>query len=127
MRVVLDSGGVSWFAQRSPRTAAVITEMREAGLWPPVVPAPVLVECLTGHSGRDAAANQLVKACDVVSELPQALARRCARLRFAARRGSAVDAIVIGLAEPNGVAFTSDPDDLSALAREATGVRVRAV
>jgi hypothetical protein len=59
--------------------------------------------------------------------LPQALARRCARLRFAARRGSAVDAIVIGLAEPDGVAFTSDPDDLAALAHEATGVRVRAV
>lgn len=127
MRVVLDSGGVSWFAERSPRTAAVITEMRGAGLWPPMVPAPVLVECLTGHPARDAQANQLLKACEVVTEFPQALVRRCARLRFAARRGSAVDAIVIGLAEPNGVAFTSDPDDLAALAHEATGVRVRAV
>lgn len=127
MRVALDSGGVSWFAQRSPRTAAVIIEMRGAGLWPPVVPAPVLVECLTGHTGRDASANRLLKACDVVIELPQALVRRCARLRFAARRGSAVDAIVIGLAEPDGVAYTPDPDDLAALAHEATGVRVRAV
>lgn len=126
MRVVLDSGAVSWLAQRSPRTAAVILEMRKAGVWPPAVPAPVLVECLTGDPGRDAQANRLLKACDVVTELPQALVRRCARLRFSARRGSAVDAIVVGLAEPDGLALTSDPDDLAALA-QATGARIRAI
>ncbi len=127
MRVVLDSGGVSWLAQRSPRAAAAIAEMRTAGFWPPVVPAPVLVECLTGQSGRDAPANRLLKSCDVVTEFPQALARRCARLRCAARRGSAVDAIVIGVAEPDGVVLTSDPDDLAALAQVATGVSIRAI
>ncbi|MGH3939560.1 MAG: hypothetical protein ACRDTG_13210 [Pseudonocardiaceae bacterium] len=127
MRIVLDSGGMSWLAQRSPRTVAVIRELRTAGLWPAVVPAPVLVECLTGHVGRDTQANRLLKACDVLTEIPQALARRCARLRCAARRGSAVDAIVIGVAEPAGVVFTSDPDDLAALAHTATGVTIRAV
>jgi hypothetical protein len=127
MRVVLDSGGVSWLAQRSSRAAAVIREMRTAGLWPALVPAPVLVECLTGQAGRDAPANRLLKSCDVVTDLPQALARRCARLRFEARRGSAVDAIVIGVAEPNGVVLTSDPRDLSALAHVATEVAIRAV
>ncbi len=127
MRVVLDSGGVSWLAQRSSRAAAVIEEMRTAGLWPSLVPAPVLVECLTGQAGRDAPANRLLKSCDVVTDLPQALARRCARLRFEARRGSAVDAIVIGIAEPNGVVLTSDPRDLSALAQVATKVTIRAV
>lgn len=127
MRVVLDSGGVSWLAQRSPRAAAVIAEMRATGLWPALVPAPVLVECLTGHAGRDAPANRLLKSCDVVTELPQALARRCARLRFEARRGSAVDAIVIGVAEPDGVVLTSDLTDLAALAQTATGVSIRAV
>lgn len=127
MRVVLDSGGVSWLAQRSSRAAAVIGEMRTAGLWPALVPAPVLVECLTGQAGRDAPANRLFKSCDVVTDLPQALARRCARLRFEARRGSAVDAIVIGVAEPNGVVLTSDPRDLSALAQVATEVTIRAV
>jgi hypothetical protein len=127
MRVVLDSGGVSWLAQRSSRAAAVIEEMRTAGLWPALLPAPVLVECLTGQAGRDAPANRLLKSCDVVTDLPQALARRCARLRFEARRGSAVDAIVIGIAEPNGVVLTSDPRDLSALAQVATKVTIRAV
>ncbi|MGH3549064.1 MAG: hypothetical protein ACRDQU_13330 [Pseudonocardiaceae bacterium] len=127
MRVVLDSGGVSWLAQRSPRAAAVIAEMRATGLWPALVPAPVLVECLTGHAGRDAPANRLLKSCDLVTELPQALARRCARLRFEARRGSAVDAIVIGVAEPDGVVLTSDITDLAALAQPATGVSIRAV
>ncbi len=127
MRVVLDSGGVSWLAQRSSRAAAVIGEMRTAGLWPALVPAPVLVECLTGQGGRDAPANRLLKSCDVVTDLPQALARRCARLRFEARRGSAVDAIVIGVAEPNGVVLTSDPRDISALAQVAIEVTIRAV
>lgn len=127
MRVVLDSGGVSWLAQRSPRTVAIVRELRAAGLWPALVPAPLLVECLTGQAGRDAPANRLLKSCDVITEIPQALARRCARLRCAARRGSAVDAIVIGVAEPAGVVFTSDPGDLAALAQAATGVTVRAV
>ena len=127
MRAVLDSGGVSWLAQRSPRAAAVIREMRAAGFWPALVPAPVLVECLTGQAGRDAPANQLLKSCAVVTEFPQALARRCARLRCEARRGSAVDAIVVGIAEPDGVVLTSDPDDLAALVQAATGVAIRAV
>ena len=101
--------------------------MRATGLWPTLVPAPVLVECLTGHAGRDASANRLLKTCDVVTELPQALARRCARLRFEARRGSAVDAIVIGVAEPDGVVLSSDTADLAALAHAATGVTIRTV
>ncbi len=127
MRLVLDSGGVSLLAERSSRAAALIGELRTAGLWPALVPAPVLVECLTGQVGRDTPANRLLKSCDVVTDVPQALARRCARLRFEARRGSAVDAIVIGVAEPDGVVLTSDPRDLAALAGVATGVTIHAV
>lgn len=127
MRLVLDSGGVSFLAARSPRTLALIQEFRRAGLWPAVVPAAVLVECLSGRSGPDAPANRLLKTCDVVPELPPALARRCAALRFAAGQGSAVDAIVVGTAEPSGVVLTSDPGDIVALATEATGVRVQSI
>lgn len=127
MKLVLDSGGVSWLAERSPRGAALIREMKIAGLWPALVPAPVIVECLTGQAGRDAPANRLLKSLDVVTELPLAQARRCARLRFEARRGSAVDAIVIGVAEPDGVVLTSDPRDLAVLADVATGVTIRLV
>lgn len=127
MRLVLDSGGVSLLAQRSSRAAAVIGELRTAGLWPALVPAPVLVECLTGQVGRDTAANRLLTSCDVLTDVPQALARRCARLRFEARRGSAVDALVVGVAEPDDVVLTSDPRDLAALAGVATGVTIHAV
>lgn len=98
-----------------------------AGLWPPLVPAPVLVECLTGLSGRDARTNQFLKTCDVPTELAHAAARRCAHLRHLAQRGSAVDAIVVGLAEPSGTVITGDPDDLEALAERANDVSVRTV
>jgi hypothetical protein len=127
MKLVLDSGGVSRLAERSPRAVAIIQELRTAGLWPPLVPTPVLVECLTGHPGRDALSNRLLKSCDVITGLAPAQARRCALLRSEARRGSAVDAIVAGTAEPAGVILTSDPGDLAALASVATGVAVHAV
>jgi len=127
VKLVLDSGGVSRLAERSPRAVAIIQELRAAGLWPPLVPAPVLVECLTGHPGRDATSNRLLKACDVITELSTAQARRSARLRSEARRGSAVDAIVAATAEPAGVVLTSDPGDLTALAELTSGVVVRAV
>jgi predicted nucleic acid-binding protein len=127
MKLVLDSGGVSRLAERSPKAVALIQELRGAGLWPPLVPSPVLVECLTGHLGRDASANRLLKACDVITELSTAQARRSARLRCDAQHGSATDAIVAATAEPDGVVLTSDPDDLDALAEHADGVVVHTV
>lgn len=127
MTLVLDSGGLSHLAERSPRALAVIRELRAAGLWPPVVASPVLVECLTGHPGRDAATNRLLTTCALRTELPAAMARRGARLRFSARRGSAVDAIVVASAEPSGVVLTSDGADPRALAEVATGVAVHPV
>lgn len=125
--LVLDSGGVSRLAERSRRAAALILALREQGLWPPVVPSVVLVECLQGHAGRDALANRFLKTCDVVEQTPESLARRAALLRRRARRGSAVDALVIAFAEPDGTALTSDLDDLEALAEHANRVRVEGV
>ncbi len=46
--LVLDSGAVTGLAERSGRAAALIAAFRREGLWPPVVPSVVLVECLTG-------------------------------------------------------------------------------
>jgi hypothetical protein len=83
-----------------------------------------LVEALTGHVGRDAPANRFLKTCDVVGELPEALARRSAALRFQARRGSAVDAVVVAAAEPGGTVLTSDVEDLRALAAHAREVQI---
>jgi hypothetical protein len=125
--LVLDSGGVSRLAERSRQAAALILALREQGLWPPAVPSVVLVECLHGHAGRDALANRFLKTCDVVEEIPEPLARRAALLRRRSRRGSAVDALVVAFAEPDGTALTSDLDDLEALAAHANRVSVEKI
>jgi hypothetical protein len=120
----LDSGGVSRLAERSRPVGAFIEALREVDLWPPLIPSVVLVECLQGHPGRDALTNRLIKACELVEEVPEALARRAALLRRKAQRGSAVDAIVVALAESGGTVLTSDVDDLGALAQYADDVTV---
>jgi hypothetical protein len=122
--LVLDSGGVSRLAERSREAVALISALREAGLWPPRVPSVVLVECLEGHAGRDAVENRFLKTCDITEALPESLARRAALLRRRARRGSAVDALVVAVAEPGGTVLTSDPSDLEALAAHADGVDI---
>lgn len=125
--LVLDSGGVSRLAERSRQAAALILAFQELDLWPPLVPSVILVECLQGHAGRDALANRFLKTCDIVEVLPEVLARQAALLRRKARRGSAIDAIVVAFAEPGGSVVTSDPDDLDALARHADDVTVERV
>jgi hypothetical protein len=125
--LVLDSGAVSRLAERSRASAALLIALREEGLWPAAVPSVVLVECLQGHAGRDANENQFLKTCDVIDHVTEGLARRAALLRRRARRGSAVDAIVVALAEPGGTVLTTDPGDLEALAAHAQRVRVERV
>jgi hypothetical protein len=79
---------------------------------------------LEGHAGRDAPENRFLKACDVTDALPETLARRAALLRRRARRGSAVDALVVAHAEPRGAVLTSDLEDLEALAAHAESVAI---
>jgi hypothetical protein len=55
------------------------------------------------------------------------VARRAAELRRRARTGSAVDALVVALAEPGGVVVTGDRADLEALAQYADGVTIEVV
>ncbi len=122
--LVLDSGGVSRLSEHSRQAAALILALRDHGLWPPLVPSVVLVECLEGHAGRDAVANRFLKTCDVIEEVSEPLARRAATLRRRAGRGSAVDALVIAYAEPGGTVLTSDVRDLEALAEYAQRVKI---
>lgn len=125
--LVLYSGAVTRLAERSRQAAALILALRDEDLWPPFVPSIVLVECLQGHLGRDALANSFLKACDIVEEIGEPLARRAAQLRRLARRGSPVDALVVALAEPGGTVLTTDLDDLDALAQNAHDVLVERV
>jgi predicted nucleic acid-binding protein len=125
--LVLDSGGVTRLAERSKQTLALVLALREAGLWSPHVPSVVLVECLQGHPGRDSIENKFLKTCDIIPTVSETLARRAALLRRLARRGSAVDALVVASAEPGGTVITTDPEDLEALAAHAQDVDVVSV
>jgi predicted nucleic acid-binding protein len=122
--LVLDSGGVSRLAERSTRALALISSLRSAELWPPVVPTMVLVESLQARPGRDANVNRFVKTCILEDAVPLMLARRAAELRRRAGRGSAVDALVAAIAEPGGAILSGDVHDLAALAAHADHVAV---
>ena len=65
--------------------------------------------------------------CDIADAVPEHLARRAALLRRLARRGSAVDALVVAFAEPGGTILTSDPGDLRALAAYAEDVLIEPI
>jgi len=125
--LVLDSGGVTRLSVRTARSLALIRGFVAADLWPPVVPTVVLVESLQGHPGRGANANRFLKACILESTVTDTLARRAAELRRRARAGSAVDALVVAMAEPGGTVLTGDKADLEALAAHARGVAVELV
>lgn len=125
--LVLDSGGVSFLANRAQDVVAVIRALVRDGEWPPLVPSVVLVESTTGRQRDDATVNRLLKTCDVREDLPASLARRAGELRYLAGRGSAVDAVVVASAEPGGVVLSADVKDIAAIASHATAVRVERV
>lgn len=125
--LVVDSGGISRLAERSRRAAALIATFRREGLWPPVVPTIVLAESISGRPRTDASVDRFLKGCDIEANLPVAKARRAGEVRARARRGSAVDAVLVALAEPHGTVLTSDEDDLRALAAYADNVAIEVV
>lgn len=127
MVVVLDSGGVTFLAERSTRALAMIETLQRRSRWPPIVPSVVLIESLRGHAGHDARTNRLLKSCEIVQAIPVDLARRAAALRRLAGRGSAVDALVVAIAEPGGSVLTSDARDIRALAAHAKDVLVERI
>lgn len=125
MTLVLDAGGVTILAGSRAR----LEELRRRGEWPAIVPSVVLTEAVTGDHRRDFHENRLLRTCDIRT-VDEGLARRGAALRTAvggARTPSAVDAIVVALAdeEGGGAVLTTDLRDLRALARHTTNeVRV---
>lgn len=87
----------------------------------------VLVESLHGDTGRDANTNRLLKTCIIESNVSVTVARRAAELRRLARTGSAVDALVVAIAEPGGTVLTGDRADIEALAAHAVRVSVEVI
>lgn len=122
--LILDSGAVTGLARQNRQTSETIRLAGNKDLWSAIVPSLVLVECLTGRQYKDAAVNRFLKRCQVVDGPHERLARRAGSLRAKAGRGSAVDAVVIAMAEPGGAVLTGDFGDLTALAAYAQNVRV---
>jgi hypothetical protein len=123
-RLVLDSGGVTRLARRNQNALAKIGALRRLGLWPPVVPSVVLVECLAGKQRFDANVNRFLKTCEILGPVPERVARRAALLRAQAKKGSAVDALVVAIAEPGGDVLSGDLGDLDALSGYAVDVTI---
>ena len=119
MRLILDSGALTALASDRARLAA----LHRRGLWPPLVPAVVLTESLTGDHRRDHAVDRLIALTEVV-DVDEGLARTAARLRTAASRPrvSVVAAVVAATATntADAVVITGDPRDLRALAAVAS-------
>ena len=123
MTVILDSGGLSALAGHRAKLA----ELRRRGEWPPLVPAVVLTESLTGDHRRDFNTNRLLRMSEV-RDVTEQFARDAALLRTRTGRAgtiSATDAIVAAFAigATGAVVLTNDPDDLQALVQD-THVRV---
>lgn len=126
-RAILDSGAVTRLARRDEHAGARLDDLRRRNIWPPVVPSVVLAECLSGRQANDAVTNQFLKSCHIDEVVSEPVARNAGRLRDRTNRASeisAVDAIVVAMAEPHGVVLSSDLEDLGALASHARGVSV---
>ncbi|MGI9016573.1 MAG: PIN domain-containing protein [Euzebya sp.] len=120
MRIILDSGGVSALSGETTTARARRRALLDAGVWPPLVPAPVLVESLTGDHRRDHAPNRLLRDCEIVVA-DEVVARSAAALRSRTGRSdaiSAVDAMVVAVAADalgQTRVVTSDFRDIDAL------------
>jgi hypothetical protein len=125
--LVLDSGGLSRLASRTKTSVSLIRAFAKQELWPPVVPTMVLVESLYGDPRRDANTYRFLKLCIIAPNVGEPTARRAAELRRRAGMGSAVDALVVAMAEPGGTVLTGDRADIEALAAHAEGVAVELV
>ena len=125
--LVLDSGGVSRLSARTKTALSLIGALKAQELWPPVVPTMVLVESLLGDPRRDANTHRFLKMCIIDPSVRESAARRAAELRRLARTGSAVDALVVAIAEPGGAVVTGDRAAIEALAAHAIRVAVEVV
>ena len=129
-KLVLDSSAVTALAERDKQATKRLALLKQRCEWPPVIPSAVLVECLSGHQHTDAAANHFIKSCEVAEALPERVARKAGTLRSRTGRASeisAVDAIVVATAEPEGTVLSSDFKDMNALAAQTRGVTVQRV
>lgn len=118
MDAVLDSGGLTAWAQRRPPTYLLeLLEVVAASGGTVVVPTVIVVESTTGRPGDDSAVNHRLRRAHPDPCLIDR-ARQAAALRFRSVRDvSAVDAVVVATAvdRHSSAIVTSDPADIEAL------------
>ena len=124
--IVLDSGGISKLSNRSLDSLALLKQLSTLNDVM-LVPTSVLVECLYGKSPKDAPTCRFLQKCVLQEVLLLGTAQRAAELRRKSGHGSAVDAIVVALAEPGGTVLTGDQGDIEKLATHANKVYVAAI
>lgn len=126
-RLILDSAAVTQLARRDHETIERLYALKRNNRWPPIVPSVVLAECLSGRQSTDAITNRFLKSCIIDERVPEKVARNAGRLRDRTGRASeisAVDAIVVATAEPDGIVLGTDLKDLDALATHTRDVVV---
>jgi predicted nucleic acid-binding protein len=124
--IVLDSGGISKLTDRSLDSLALLKQLSTLNDVM-LVPTSVLVECLYGNSPKDAPTFRFLQKCVLQEVLLLGTVQRAAELRRKSDHGSAVDAIVVALAEPGGTVLTGDQGDIEKLATHANKVYVAAI
>lgn len=132
-RLVLDSGALSALCGRAHDARARLKWVTDH-LGDVVIPAPVLVECITGHGPRDAEVNRIIEVLlgeeAVLVDADENTARLAGALRYRARTDDGIDALVAAVAVGDGsdaIVLTSDPKDLKRLLVSESHVQVRSV
>lgn len=122
MDAVLDSGGLTAWAQRRPPTDLLeLLEVVAASGGTVIVPTMIVVESTTGRARDDSAVNHRLRRA-IHDPCLLNRARQAAALRFRSVRDvSAVDAVVVATAvdRHSSAVVTSDPADIKALLEAA--------
>ncbi len=116
-----DTGMLIALERRKRRALDAFQAIIRRGLLP-VVPAVVLAEWWRGRTDI----REELLASLLVEDMPPALCRAAGDALAAVRGATLVDSVVMASASlrGGGVVYTSDPDDLSRLARHFRGVHI---
>jgi hypothetical protein len=117
MTLVLDAGAFI-AVERGDRDVIALVKRERLAYRSPVTHGGVLAQVWRGGSGRQAEMSRLIGGVEV-KPLDEELGRKAGVLLGASRTGDAIDAALVCLAADGDEILTSDPGDLTRLARAA--------